>query len=77
LLYLLYWEKSANADAIPDAAFAPLRLELLSPHEHPFLVKSLYAILMLLPQSEAFEILRKRLESVPTLALLALSLPQS
>lgn len=35
---------------IESPAFASLRLQLLSPHHHPYLVKSLYGILMLLPQ---------------------------
>ena len=35
---------------IESPAFASLRLQLLSPHKHPYLIKSLYGILMLLPQ---------------------------
>jgi len=35
---------------LESPAFASLRLQLLSPHQHPYLIKSLYGILMLLPQ---------------------------
>ena len=35
----------------------------------------MYGILMLLPQSEAFEVLRRRLKSIPTLTLLSLNPP--
>lgn len=60
---------------LESPVFAPLRMRLLCPAEHPHLVKTLYGVLMLLPQSEAFEVLRRRLKSVPTLALLSLSTP--
>ena len=53
-------------------AFTFLRLQLLRPQQHPFLLRCMYAILMLLPQSSAFKILHTRLNSVPTLALLQL-----
>jgi vacuole morphology and inheritance protein 14 len=51
--------------------FLDLRLQLLEPTDpqHPFLLKSLYGILMLLPQSVAFKILRDRLESVSSLTV--------
>ena len=49
--------------------FIHLRLELLEPTnpQHPALLKSLYGLLMLLPQVKAFETLRARLDSVATL----------
>jgi len=37
-----------------------LRLQLLEPAKHPFLLKSLYGVLMLLPQSSAFTSLKTR-----------------
>ena len=51
--------------------FIHLRLQLLEPTDpqHPYLLKSLYGILMLLPQSVAFKILRDRLESVSSLTV--------
>ena len=48
--------------------FLPLRLQLLDPHSHPFLVKALYGLLMLLPQSPAFELLKNRLSCVQSLS---------
>lgn len=48
--------------------FVSLRLQLLEPHAHPFLVKSLYGLLMLLPQSPAFELLKNRLACVQALS---------
>ncbi len=50
--------------------FVNLRLQLLEPHKHPLLIKSLYGILMLLPQSTAFTSLKTRLASVSPLASL-------
>ncbi|CAN6466024.1 unnamed protein product [Victoria cruziana] len=46
--------------------FAYLRLQLLEPGRYPWLLKSLYGLLMLLPQqSAAFKVLRTRLKTVP------------
>lgn len=45
---------------IPD-----LRLQLLDGENNADLIKSLYGLLMLLPQSEAFKLLRYRLECIP------------
>ncbi|GAQ89365.1 vacuole morphology and inheritance protein 14 [Klebsormidium nitens] len=54
--------------------FAYLRLQLLEPGRYPALLKALYGLLMLLPQqSGAFMILRTRLKSVPTHALMHMS----
>eukprot|EP00850_Spirogloea_muscicola_P017786 SM000156S02142 [mRNA] locus=s156:150077:156272:- [translate_table: standard] len=51
--------------------FAYLRLQLLEPGHVPMLLKTLYGLLMLLPQqSSAFKILRTRLKSVPPQAVL-------
>ncbi|KAF5939701.1 hypothetical protein HYC85_023960 [Camellia sinensis] len=47
--------------------FAYLRLQLLEPGRYIWLLKSLYGLLMLLPQqSKAFKILRTRLKAVPS-----------
>lgn len=47
--------------------FTHLRLQLLDPGRYPWLLKTLYGLLMLLPQqSVAFGILKKRLKTVPT-----------
>ncbi|CDH10949.1 probable Vacuole morphology and inheritance protein 14 [Zygosaccharomyces bailii ISA1307] len=49
---------------LESPVFTRLRLQLLEQQKYPFLHKSLYGILMILPQSKAFEILEKRLSSV-------------
>ncbi|CAG2104203.1 unnamed protein product [Medioppia subpectinata] len=49
--------------------FAYLRLELLDVENNCDLIKSLYGLLMILPQSEAFHLLRKRLQCLPNLSL--------
>eukprot|EP00667_Euglena_gracilis_P004437 EG_transcript_4453 len=49
--------------------FAHVRLQLLEPTRHPYLVKTLFGILMLLPQSSAYDLLKNRLKSVSTLTL--------
>jgi vacuole morphology and inheritance protein 14 len=41
-----------------------IRLQLLEPERYPYLLKCLYGILMLLPQSSAFVSLRNRLNAV-------------
>lgn len=53
--------------------FAYLRLQLLEPLRYPHLLKSLYGLLMILPQSKAWETLMSRLSSVPTLEMLQMS----
>ena len=48
-----------------------LRLQLLSPNQYPNLVQTMYGLLMLLPQTNAFESLNGRLSSVPILTTLS------
>lgn len=50
--------------------FLKLRLQLLEPEKNPYLYKSLYGILMILPQSSTYNTLKNRLaalKSMPTL----------
>jgi len=47
-----------------------LRLQLLEPERHPYLLKAMYGLLMLLPQSSAFATLRNRLSAVSSLGFL-------
>ncbi|KAF7491712.1 Protein VAC14 -like protein [Sarcoptes scabiei] len=47
--------------------FTSLRLDLLNPNGNHFLRKSLYGLLMVLPQSETFHLLRKRLQCISNL----------
>ncbi|KAJ1818426.1 hypothetical protein LPJ56_003844 [Coemansia sp. RSA 2599] len=52
---------------IESPVFTYLRLQLLDPLQHPLLVRTLYGLLMMLPQSSAFAILRNRLSTVAML----------
>lgn len=57
---------------IESPVFVDLRMALLEPHKHPYLLKTLYGVLMLLPvQSSAHEKLNKRLQCVQTLSVLS------
>lgn len=53
--------------------FTSLRLQLLDPDKNPFLLKSMYGLLMLLPQSSAFATLRNRLSAVSSMGTIARS----
>lgn len=55
---------------IETPIFTPLRLQLCTPRRYPDLVRCLFAILMLLPQSEAYRTLQARLQPIPALTLL-------
>ena len=50
---------------IATFCFSDLRLQLLDTQHNYFLLKSLYGLLMLLPQSDAFTTLKNRLDCVP------------
>lgn len=54
-----------------------VRLQLLEPENHPHLLKALWGILMLLPQSPAYHTLKNRLSAVPEIGLLRLQLASS
>eukprot|EP00899_Mesostigma_viride_P002488 jgi/Mesvir1/1223/Mv17708-RA.1 len=62
---------------LESSIFTHLRLKLLDPMRFPYLMRAMYGILMLLPQSSAFKLLRTRLKSVPSLALANLSVDSS
>lgn len=53
---------------LESPVFTRLRMQLLEPERYPYLHKCLYGILMVLPQSKAFEILNARLSSVSRLS---------
>lgn len=55
---------------VESPIFTYLRLQLLDPVSHSALVETLYGLLMLLPQSDAFTLLRCRLNCVPPAHLL-------
>ncbi|EDO30641.1 predicted protein [Nematostella vectensis] len=56
---------------IESPIFTYLRLQLLDTGRNYYLLKSLYGLLMLLPQSDAFTTLRHRLDCVPNGRVLA------
>lgn len=58
---------------IESPIFAYLRLQLLDSDNSQELIKSLYGLLMLLPQSEAFQLLRRRLNCIPNFHLATVS----
>ncbi|KAJ2740973.1 hypothetical protein GGI20_005506 [Coemansia sp. BCRC 34301] len=58
---------------IESPVFTYLRLQLLDPLRNPALVRALYGLLMMLPQSSAFAILRNRLSTVAMLPIMASS----
>merc|ERR1712113_1266902 len=55
---------------IESPTFVHLRLELLEPYKNPYLLKIMYGLLMLLPQNNAFNSLRIRLQSASSFGLL-------
>jgi vacuole morphology and inheritance protein 14 len=55
-----------------DVFGTALRLQLLEPEQYGHLYKCLYGLLMLLPQSAAFNTLKNRLSSVSSLSMLQL-----
>uniref|UniRef100_A0A673ND25 Protein VAC14 homolog n=1 Tax=Sinocyclocheilus rhinocerous TaxID=307959 RepID=A0A673ND25_9TELE len=50
---------------IESPIFTYLRLQLLDVEHNPYLIKALYGLLMLLPQSQVFQLLSHRLSCVP------------
>lgn len=55
---------------LESPVFTALRLQLLEPDKYPYLLKAMYGLLMLLPQSSAFATLRNRLSAVSSLGFL-------
>lgn len=49
---------------LESPVFTRMRLQLLEQQKYPHLHKSLYGLLMILPQSKAFDVLNRRLSSV-------------
>uniref|UniRef100_A0A8C1HSA0 Protein VAC14 homolog n=1 Tax=Cyprinus carpio carpio TaxID=630221 RepID=A0A8C1HSA0_CYPCA len=58
---------------IESPIFTYLRLQLLDVEHNPYLIKALYGLLMLLPQSQAFQLLSHRLSCVPNPELMRTS----
>lgn len=49
--------------------FLDLRMELLKEPLNQYLIQALYGLLMIIPQSDAFHLLRHRLKCVPHLRI--------
>lgn len=64
----------SRAQLFESPILTHVRLQLLEPESHPYLLKALWGILMLLPQSPAYHTLKNRLSSVPEIGLLRLQL---
>lgn len=59
-----YIQLSQMIQLIESSLFNNIRIKLLEPFKHLLLVKTLYAILMLLPQGQAYNALCNRLKSI-------------
>lgn len=55
--------------------FLKLRLQLLEPDKHPYLYKTLYGILMIMPQSSTYNTLKNRLAALANFHHSGLGLP--
>eukprot|EP01006_Ploeotia_vitrea_P059836 TRINITY_DN74871_c0_g1_i1.p1 TRINITY_DN74871_c0_g1~~TRINITY_DN74871_c0_g1_i1.p1 ORF type:complete len:680 (+),score=21.87 TRINITY_DN74871_c0_g1_i1:154-2193(+) len=54
---------------LESGIFAHVRIHLLEPQRYPYLVKALCGVLMLLPQSATFDLLKNRLKCIATVGL--------
>ena len=63
-----YIELCQIVQIFESSIFNSIRIKLIRPKKNIFLVKTLYALLMLLPQSNAFDALNNRIQSVKTLS---------
>jgi vacuole morphology and inheritance protein 14 len=65
----LYVSKSNKKKKINETnlLISDLRLQLLESNRHPYLLKCLCGLMMLLPQGKAFNTLKERLNNVNTL----------
>jgi vacuole morphology and inheritance protein 14 len=65
-----YVQLSQLVQLIESSLFNNIRVLLLDPVRNVYLIKTLYGILMLLPQGKAYQALSKRLKSVEMLLAL-------
>ena len=63
-----YIELCQIVQIFESSIFNSIRIKLIRPKKNIFLVKTLYALLMLLPQSNSFDALNSRIQSVKTLS---------
>lgn len=62
--FLLLTQLDILVQLLESPIFLKLRLQLLEPEKHPYLYKTLYGLLMILPQSSTFTTLKKRISLV-------------
>ena len=62
--YQLLAQLDVLVQLLESHIFLKLRLQLLEPEKHPYLYKTLYGILMIMPQSSTYTTLRNRLTSL-------------
>ena len=62
-----YKELGLMVQLLETSSFNPIRIKFLEPMKNLYLVRSIYGILMLLPQGNAFDALSKRMEGISTL----------
>ncbi|CAN3372231.1 hypothetical protein DIURU_004234 [Diutina rugosa] len=65
--YQLLMHLDILVQLIESPIFLKLRMQLLEPEKQPYLYKTLYGLLMILPQSSTYSTLQNRLTSVATL----------
>jgi len=63
-----YIELCQIVQIFESSIFNSIRIKLIRPKKNIFLVKTLYALLMLLPQSNSFDALNSRIQSVKALS---------
>ena len=63
-----YIELCQIVQIFESSIFNSIRIKLMRPKKNIFLVKTLYALLMLLPQSNSFDALNSRIQSVKALS---------
>lgn len=63
-----YIELCQIVQIFESSIFNSIRIKLIRPKKNIFLVKTLYALLMLLPQSNSFDALNSRIQSIKTLS---------
>ena len=64
-IYMNFRNAQLHSQTFQRFCFLDIRLQLLDTQNNFYLLKSLYGLLMLLPQSDAFTTLRHRLDCVP------------
>ena len=65
-----YIELCQIVQIIESSIFNNIRIKLINPKKNIFLVKTLYALLMMLPQSNSFDALNIRIRSVKAISKL-------